>query len=101
MSTDDVVKDWTKRAWSGGDATRFATTIVIVSEMLCESADFRAGQRILDIAAGTGNSALATARRNCDAIALDYVPGLLESARRRASAETLSMLVVAGDGESL
>ena len=101
MSTEDVAREWTNRAWSGGNATRFATTIVIVSERLCEAADVRAGQRILDVAAGTGNSALAAARRNCSAVALDYVPALLTSARRRAMADALPLLAVAADGQSL
>jgi len=101
MTAEDVARDWTKRAWSGGNATRFATTIVIVSELLCEAADLRAGQRILDVAAGTGNSALAAARRNCTAVALDYVPALLTSARRRALADALPLLTLAADGQSL
>src|SRR5205809_589387 len=101
MPTEDVARDWTRQAWSGGDATRFATTIVMVSELLCEAADVRAGQRVLDIAAGTGNSALAAARRNCIAVALDYVPALLTSARRRAMADSLPLLAVGADAQSL
>jgi SAM-dependent methyltransferase len=101
MPTQDVAREWTRRAWSGGDATRFATTILIVSELLCEAADIRAGQRVLDVAAGTGNSALAAARRNAHAIALDFVPSLLHRARRRSAAEALTIGLVAGNGESL
>ena len=33
-----------QRAWAAGDFSMFATTIVIVSERLCETVDLRAGQ---------------------------------------------------------
>jgi ubiquinone/menaquinone biosynthesis C-methylase UbiE len=66
-----------------------ATTQVIIAEQLCEDADLRAGQRVLDVAAGSGNVALAAARRGCEVVAVDASPPLLERARIRTMAERL------------
>ena len=70
-------------AWSSGDYSVVGTTLQIVGEELCEALDVRAGQKVLDVAAGNGNVSLAAARRWCDVVATDYVPALLDA---RASA---------------
>jgi 2-polyprenyl-3-methyl-5-hydroxy-6-metoxy-1,4-benzoquinol methylase len=51
----------------------------------------RAGQRVLDVAAGNGNASLAAARRGCQVTSTDYVPALLERAGERAAADRLSI----------
>src|SRR5271155_2023305 len=76
-------------AWSAGDYAVVGTTLQIVGEMLCEAIDLRAGERVLDIAAGNGNATLAAARRWADVTSTDYVQALLERGRVRASAEGL------------
>src|SRR5919206_2976933 len=78
-------------AWSSGDYAVVGTTLQIVGEELCETLDLRAGQKVLDVAAGNGNVTLAAARRWCDVVATDYVQTLLDRARERASAERLMM----------
>ncbi len=65
-------------AWSSGDYSVVGTTLQIVGEELCEALDVRAGQKVLDVAAGNGNVSLAAARRWCDVVATDYVPALLD-----------------------
>ncbi len=77
------------------------TTIQLVSELLCEAADLRATDRVFDVAAGSGNTALAAARRGCDVVAVDYVPALLERGRRRAEAEGLAVDFREGDAERI
>src|SRR5919112_4841609 len=84
-----VIKTRQQGAWSSGDYAVVGTTLQIVGEELCEALDIRAGQRVLDVAAGNGNASLAAARRWCDVVAADYVPALLERARKRAEAEGL------------
>src|SRR6476659_4165278 len=76
--------------WAAGDFAIIGTTLQIVGETLCEALDLRAGQRVLDVAAGNGNAALAAARRWCNVVTTDYVPALLERARARAGAEGLA-----------
>jgi len=44
-----------KAAWSSGDYAVLGTTLQIVGEELCEALDLRAGQKVLDVAAGNGN----------------------------------------------
>jgi ubiquinone/menaquinone biosynthesis C-methylase UbiE len=88
-------------AWSSGDYAVVGTTLQIVGEDLCEALDVRAGQRVLDVAAGNGNASLAAARRWCDVTASDYVPRLLERARVRADADGLAMQFRDADAEHL
>ena len=88
-------------AWSSGDYAVVGTTLQIVGEELCETLDVRAGQKVLDVAAGNGNVALAAARRWCDVVATDYVPALLERARERADADRLEIEFREADAEAL
>lgn len=96
-----AIKAGEQKAWAAGDFSRFATTIVIVSERLCEAVDLRAGQRVLDVATGSGNTAMAAARRFCDVTGLDYVDALMDRGRERIAAERLDVEFVHGDAEDL
>jgi len=96
-----AVKTRQQGAWSSGDYAVVGTTLQIVGEELCEALDVRAGQKVLDVAAGNGNVALAAARRWCEVIATDYVPALLERARERAAAERLDIEFREADAEAL
>jgi len=96
-----ALKTRQQAAWSAGDYAVVGTTLQIVGENLCEALDLRAGSRVLDVAAGNGNAALAAARRWCDVIATDYVPALLERARERAAADRLDIAFRDADAEAL
>ena len=63
--------------------------------------DVHSTERVLDVATGSGNAPLAVARRGSSVVGLDYVPALLERARRRAEAEGLEAEFVEGDAEAL
>jgi len=96
-----AVKGKQRLAWSAGDYAVVGTTLQIVGESLCEALDLRAGERVLDVAAGNGNATLAAARRWCDVVSTDYVPALLERGRARASAEGLPVQFEQADAENL
>jgi SAM-dependent methyltransferase len=96
-----AVKNKQHLAWSSGDYAVVGTTLQIVGESLCEALDLRAGERVLDVAAGNGNATLAAARRWCDVVSTDYVPTLLERGRARASAEGLQVQFEQADAENL
>jgi ubiquinone/menaquinone biosynthesis C-methylase UbiE len=96
-----AVKARQQGAWSSGDYAVVGTTLQIVGEELCEALDLRAGQKVLDVAAGNGNVSLAAARRWCAVTATDYVPTLLQRASERATAERLNMEVREADAEAL
>jgi ubiquinone/menaquinone biosynthesis C-methylase UbiE len=96
-----AVKARQQAAWSSGDYAVIGTTLQIVGERLVESMDLRAGQTVLDVAAGNGNVTLAAARRWCEVTSTDYVESLLASARRRAEADGLHVQFEIADAENL
>jgi SAM-dependent methyltransferase len=95
------IKSRQQLAWSTGNYAVIGTTLQSVGENLCEALDIRAGSRVLDVAAGNGNASLAAARRWCEVTSTDYVPDLLETARRRALAENLTIAFREADAEDL
>ena len=96
-----AVKARQHAAWSTGNYAVGGTTLQIVGEDLCEALDLRAGQRVLDVAAGNGNATLAAARRWCDVTSTDYVSALLESGQARALADGLNARFIEADAENL
>jgi ubiquinone/menaquinone biosynthesis C-methylase UbiE len=96
-----TVKARQQKAWASGDYSVVASRIVLISETLADSADLRAGSRVLDVACGNGNTTLAAARSGTHAVGVDYVPQLLVGARQRALAEGLDATFVLGDAEDL
>jgi ubiquinone/menaquinone biosynthesis C-methylase UbiE len=88
-------------AWSSGDYALIGTTLQIVGEELCEALDLRAGQKVLDVAAGNGNVTLAAARRWCEVVSTDYVPGLLARGKLRAEADGMKIDFKEADAEAL
>lgn len=97
----EAIKARQQKTWSSGNYARVGNTLVIMGERLCEAADVKAGQKVLDIATGSGNTALSAARRFAQVTGTDYVPSLLERARQRAAAEGLEIEFKEGDAESL
>jgi SAM-dependent methyltransferase len=102
-STPDLaaIKERQQKTWASGDFSVIAHGVVLVSEQLVDSADLRAGWRVLDVATGSGNAALAAARIGCQVVGVDYVPSLVERARERAVAEHLDVEFLEGDAEEL
>lgn len=96
-----AIKQRQQAIWASGDYSIIGTTLQIVGENLVETADVRAGERVLDVAAGNGNATLAAARRFADVTSTDYVPALLAKARGRADAESLPVRFKAADAENL
>ena len=96
-----AIKQRQQATWASGDYNMIGTQITIVSELLIEALDVHSTERVLDVATGSGNAALAAARRGCDVIGVDYVPALLARARRRAEADGLEAEFVEGDAEDL
>ena len=97
----NVIKRRQQLTWASGDFAIIGTTLQIVGESLAEAADVRAGERVLDVAAGNGNASLAAARRFARVTSTDYVPHLLEKAAARARAEGLEISFEVADAENL
>jgi SAM-dependent methyltransferase len=97
----EAIKQRQQATWASGDYHAIGTQIVLVAETLVEALDLRATQRVLDVATGSGNAALAAARRGATVVGVDYVPALLDRARRRADAEGVEAAFLDGDAEDL
>src|ERR1051326_2431484 len=97
----NAIKARQQITWSTGDYSIIGVTLVGISEQLCEAVDIHAGEKVLDVATGNGNTALAAARRFCEVIGIDYVPSLLEDGRQRAAAERLRVTFQEGDSENI
>ena len=100
-STLAAIKQRQQATWASGDFAVIGTTLQIVGESLAEAADVRAGERVIDVAAGNGNATLAAARRFARVTSTDYVPHLLEKASHRAKAEGLDVAFQVADAEQL
>ena len=96
-----AIKQRQQATWASGNFAIIGTTLQVVGETLAEAADVRAGERVLDVAAGNGNATLAAARRFAQVTSTDYVPGLLEKGRARAVAEDLPVHFQVADAEAL
>lgn len=94
-------KERNRAVWASGDYSLIGVQFVSVSEQLCESVGLGAGQKVLDVATGTGNTALAAARRYGETTGVDLVDAWLDRARDRAEAERLPVVFLEGDAESL
>ena len=87
--------------WATGDFHRIGVAQVGVGERLARSVPVLPNDRVLDVAAGAGNTALAAARRFADVLATDYVPDLLGHAEERARAEGLPLRCEVADAQAL
>ena len=97
----EAIKQRQQATWASGDYAVIGITLQIVGELLAEATDLRAGERVLDVAAGNGNASLAAARRFATVTATDYVPQLLDKAAARARADGLAVEFRVADAESL
>jgi SAM-dependent methyltransferase len=96
-----AIKQRQQATWASGDYAAIGTTLQIVGETLAEAADVRAGELVLDVAAGNGNASLAAARRYAVVTSTDYVQSLLDKGRARALAEGLPVQFELADAEAL
>ena len=90
-----------QQVWSKGDFAHVAPVVQLVADQLVDAADVMPGDRVLDVACGSGNVAIAAARCFADVTGIDFVPALLERGRVRAAAEYLEVEFVEGDAQHL
>ena len=84
------IKQRQQQMWASGDFHAVAMLIQPVADALVHAVDIQAGWRVLDVATGSGNAAIAAGRMGADVVGIDYVPSLLARGRRRAEAEGLT-----------
>jgi len=92
----------TRAMWALGDYHRFATeTVWEVGPVLVEACAVAPGQRVLDVAAGTGNVAISAAEAGARVVAADLTPENFEAGRREAAARRVELEWVEADAEAL
>ena len=102
LDADRALKDRHRAMWALGDYASVADEIVgDLGPVLVASAGVRSGQRVLDVAAGSGNASLPAARTGAVVVASDLTPELLEAGRRRAEREALDLDWRVDDAEAL
>jgi ubiquinone/menaquinone biosynthesis C-methylase UbiE len=98
----DAIRNVQQQTWSEGDFAMVAGLVMMVAEELTEALDIVPGERVLDVACGSGNGAIAAARRAWgNTVGADFVPALLERGRERAATERLDVEFVEADATSL
>lgn len=96
-----AIKEGQKHIWTIGDFPDLATLIQPASDSIVADLGIKAGDRVLDVACGTGNLAIPAAKLGADVVGLDLTPRLLEAARERSTAEGVEIEWIEGDAEAL
>ena len=88
--------------WALGDYHRFATeTVWELGPVLVTACGVSAGQRVLDVAAGTGNVAIRAAQAGARVVASDVTPENFDAGRRAARAAGVDVEWTEGDAQAL
>jgi SAM-dependent methyltransferase len=100
-TTTQQIKQGQRHMWASGHYERIAELIAQGADRLVELADVRPGERVLDVATGTGNVALLAAARAAQVTGVDLTPELFDVAQARAVEQQLQLELVVGDAEEL
>jgi ubiquinone/menaquinone biosynthesis C-methylase UbiE len=99
---DGEAKAAVRAMWGLGDYHRFAkATIWELGAELVEACGIKDGQRVLDVAAGTGNTAIRAAEAGAQVVASDLTPDNFDAGRREAEAHGVELEWVEADAEAL
>jgi ubiquinone/menaquinone biosynthesis C-methylase UbiE len=99
---DCELKAATRAAWALGDYHAFAkATVWELGEVLVRACGISPGQRVLDVAAGTGNTAIRAAEAGAEVVASDLTPQNFDAGRREAEAHGVELEWVEADAEAL
>jgi SAM-dependent methyltransferase len=95
------LKSGMKAAWMAGDFGQIANYISGEAEKFVARLELKQGTMLLDVACGTGNSAIPAAKAGAKVTGVDIATNLLEQAKERAAAEHLEIRFEEGDAEAL
>jgi 2-polyprenyl-6-hydroxyphenyl methylase/3-demethylubiquinone-9 3-methyltransferase len=99
---DRAVKAGQRAMWAMGDYDRFArATVWELGPLLVDACGITAGQRVLDVAAGTGNVAIRAALEGASVVASDLTPEHFVAGRRAAAEAGVNLTWIEGDAEAL
>lgn len=99
---DSELKTRHRAMWASGDYPLMVETFLLpLGPRLVDACGITPGERILDVAAGTGNASIPAAQRGAHVTASDLTPELLEAGRRRPEAQGLDLEWTQADAEQL
>lgn len=102
FESDRALKTKHKALWSLGDYPAVAAEVIpATGPILVEACGIRAGQRVLDVGAGSGNAAIPAAQTGAAVVASDLAPALLENGRRQAESQGVTLEWQEADAEAL
>jgi ubiquinone/menaquinone biosynthesis C-methylase UbiE len=99
---DGESKSAVRQMWALGDYHKFAkATVWDVGPLLVQACEVEPGQRVLAVAAGTGNTAIPAAEAGAEVVAADLTPENFDAGRREAGARGVELEWVESDAEAL
>lgn len=96
-----ALKTRLRATWIAGDFGQIAKYYTGESEDFITRLNLKPGMKVLDVACGTGNTALPAARAGADVTGVDIAPNLVEQARENAKREGVNARFEEGDAEAL
>ncbi|HWT90591.1 MAG TPA: class I SAM-dependent methyltransferase [Solirubrobacterales bacterium] len=101
-SPNSALKQKHRAMWASGDYPSMVETFLLpLGPRLVAACEIGPGQRVLDVAAGTGNASIPAAQAGADVVASDLTPELFDAGRARAQAEGVELEWVEADAENL
>jgi ubiquinone/menaquinone biosynthesis C-methylase UbiE len=102
MADDRSIKARARAMWASGDFPRVSReTVADVGPALVAAAGVGPGQRVLDVAAGSGNTAIPAALAGASVVASDLTPELFDAGRAEARDAGVELEWVEADAEAL
>ena len=97
----DPLTERVRSTWTSGDFGRIAKGYERGAAEFVTRLGLALGERVLDVACGTGNLSLPAARAGASVTGVDIAPNLIAQAEANAAAEGLSITFEVGDAEQL
>jgi SAM-dependent methyltransferase len=97
----DPLTERVRATWTAGDFGRIARGYARGSSEFIARLGLEPGERVLDVACGTGNLAIPAARTGASVTGIDIASNLIAQARARATVDRLSIAFDLGDAEQL
>src|SRR6516164_2643614 len=102
IEADRALKEKHRAMWALGDYPALAADIIPgLGQVLVTACGVRAGDRVLDVAAGSGNAAIPAARAGAQVVASDLTPELLAAGQQQAAQQGIELGWRQGDAEAL
>ena len=102
MTTEmETLKNRLRATWIAGDFGEIAQTYSAGVPDFINEIGIKAGDKVLDVACGTGNQSVPVARSGADVTGIDIAPNLIDQAKANAEKAGLKIKFEVGDAENL